>query len=106
MKIYTCTKPCTIGGQHFIIGDAVPGELIAPEREKALVKYGVLAVSEAAQPVADDGRSKDTGKAPEAPEKPAENPKAPDAPEAPEGQNPPDAADGEAGKATGKKVPK
>lgn len=106
MKIYTCAKPCTIGGQRFIIGDAVPGELIAPEREKALVKYGVLAVSEAVQPAADDGRSDDTGKAPEAPEKPSENPKAPDAPEAPEGQNPADAGDGGAAKGTGKKVQK
>lgn len=74
MKLYTCAKPCTIGGKRFIIGDTIPGDLVAPEREKALVSYGVIAVSEADQKPAAPIEDKPTAKEPM---KPTEPPKAP-----------------------------
>lgn len=46
MKKYTCTKPCTIGGQRFVIGNDVPAELIAPGRERAILDYGLVSVTE------------------------------------------------------------
>lgn len=88
MKLYTCAKPCTIGGKRFIIGDTIPGDLVAPEREKALVSYGIIAVSEADQkpaeavqmpaaPIEDKPTAKE-------PMKPTEPPKAPAAANKPE----------------------
>jgi len=44
MKKITCKKPCNIGGERFAIGDDVPVKLIAPGREAALVKYGLISV--------------------------------------------------------------
>ena len=44
MKKITCKKPCNIGGERFAIGDDVPVELVAPGREAALVKYGLISV--------------------------------------------------------------
>ena len=46
MKKITCKKPCTIGGERFAIGDDVPEKLIAPGREAALVKYGLISVED------------------------------------------------------------
>lgn len=71
MKIYTCTKPCILGGQQFCVGDTIPGELIASEREKQLIKYGLLAVSEAVQPAADENKGDGIDETPKAPETPA-----------------------------------
>lgn len=103
MKIYTCTKPCVLGGQRFFIGDTISGDLIAPEREKQLIKYGLLAASEAVQPAVDEGKGEATG----------ENQTAPDAPaSADEGADPkanadaPEPAAAAKTKATGKKVQK
>lgn len=46
MKKITCKKPCNIGGTYFVIGDAVPEGLIAPGREAALIKYGLISVED------------------------------------------------------------
>lgn len=103
MKIYTCTKPCVLGGQRFFIGDTISGDLIAPEREKQLIKYGLLAASEAVQPAADENKGEATGERQTAPDASAsanesDNPKA--SAKAPE----PDAT--AKTKTTGKKVQK
>lgn len=46
MKKITCKKPCNIGGTRFAIGDAVPNELVAPDREATLIRYGLIAVED------------------------------------------------------------
>lgn len=46
MKKIICRKPCNIGGTRFSIGESVPEQLIALERETALVKYGLISIED------------------------------------------------------------
>ena len=53
MKVYTAQKPCRFGGKEYHIGDEVPAKLIDPTREKSLIKFGLISVSERAEDTAD-----------------------------------------------------
>lgn len=44
MKKYICKKPGRFGGEQFYIGDTIPAENIDPNREQALVDYGMIDV--------------------------------------------------------------
>ncbi len=86
MKKYTCTKRCNFGGKQFFAGDEIPGELIEPSREKALLKYGLFNISEVPndstppktpdkpEDAAKAPKDKKTGKSGKAPENPSEAP--------------------------------
>ena len=46
---FIALRPCNFGGQHFLINDTIPDELIYPEGRQNLVKMGVIsAVGESA----------------------------------------------------------
>ena len=40
---FIALRPCNFGGQHFLINDTIPDELIHPEGRQNLVKMGVIA---------------------------------------------------------------
>lgn len=40
---FVALRPCNFGGQHFLINDEIPDELIHPEGRQNLVKMGVIA---------------------------------------------------------------
>lgn len=55
---FIALRPCNFGGQHFLINDTIPDELIYPEGRQNLVKMGVIsAVGESAIISAEKGSS-------------------------------------------------
>ena len=49
---YIALKPCSFAGQRFRIGAEIPEILLLPEAINGLVKMGVIAAGDGAQPVA------------------------------------------------------
>ena len=81
MTTFKAAKPCSFGGQRYIIGDTIPGEFIDPNRAGTLAKIGVIQIHEEPDPVEPAEITPENANTQDTPENGGENTETP--PEAP-----------------------